>query len=213
MNKIQTAGLSALILSFTTSAFAHHPMGGKTPSNAMEGLLSGIGHPIIGVDHLAFIVAVGIAAVLVGSRFLSPLAFIIATLAGTALHLASVSLPVVEVAIAVSLVVLGAVVFMGRKIPATALAALFTVAGLFHGFAYGEAIFGAESTPLVTYLVGFGVTQYLIAIIAGSTVVTLMGKAQEWSANTPARIAGGIVAGAGALLVSEHALVALNLAG
>ena len=38
-------------------AIAHHPMGGNTPSTLWEGLLSGVGHPIIGFDHLAFIVA------------------------------------------------------------------------------------------------------------------------------------------------------------
>ena len=213
MNRFTFAGFAALAATFSTSAFAHHPMDGKTPETFSQGLLSGIGHPIIGVDHLAFVVAVGIAAALAGSRFLSPLAFIVATLAGTALHLASVTLPAVELMIALSLVVLGAVVFMGKKLPTAALAAVFAVAGLFHGFAYGEAIFGAETTPLVAYLAGFGLTQYAIAVIAGSGIVMMMGKAQEWSANIPARVAGGVVAGAGALLVSEHALAALNLAG
>ena len=112
-----------------------------------------------------------------------------------------------------SLVVLGAVVFLGKKLPTAAVAAIFAVAGLFHGFAYGEAIFGAESTPLIAYLAGFGLTQYAIAVLAGTGVVMMLGKAQEWSANIPARVAGGVVAGAGAMLVSEHALAALNLAG
>ena len=210
MKKLSLAGLFALV---STSSFAHHPMGGATPSTFGEGLLSGVGHPIIGVDHLAFVVAVGIAAALAGSRFLSPLAFIAATIAGTAIHLMAIGLPAVEFLIAASLVVLGAVVFMGRKMPVAALAAIFAVAGLFHGFAYGEAIFGAEATPMFAYLVGFGLTQYAIAVAAGTAVVVMMGKAQEWSQNVPARVAGGIVAGAGALLVSEHALAALNLAG
>ncbi len=213
MNKFSFTSVVALATVFSTSALAHHPMGGETPATFSQGLLSGIGHPIIGFDHLAFIVAVGIAAVLIGSRFLSPLAFIAATLAGTALHLASVSLPAVELMVALSLVVLGVVVFMGRKLPIAAVAGIFAVAGLFHGFAYGEAIFGAEATPLFAYLLGFGATQYAIAVIAGSAIVVMMGKAQEWSANIPARVAGGVVAGAGALLVSEHALAALNLAG
>ena len=213
MKRISRFSVASFAAIFSTSAFAHHPMGGETPVTFAQGLLSGIGHPVIGVDHLAFVIAVGIAAALIGSRFVSPLAFIIATLAGTALHLGSVSLPAVELMIALSLVVLGAVVLMGRSMPVAAVAGIFAIAGLFHGFAYGEAIFGAEATPLVAYLLGFGVTQYLIAIAAGSSVVLLLGKAQEWSANVPARIAGGMVAGAGAMLVSEHALAALNFAG
>ncbi len=213
MRKFSTASLAGLFSLFAGSAFAHHPMGGQTPSNFYEGLLSGVGHPIIGVDHLAFVVAVGIAAALAGSRFLSPLAFILATIAGTAVHLGAISLPAVEFMIALSLVVLGAVIFFGHKIPTAAIAGLFAVAGLFHGFAYGEAIFGAETTPLFAYLLGFGLTQYAIAVVAGTLVVELMGKARAWTENVPARIAGGAVAGAGALLVSEHALAALNLAG
>ena len=48
--------------------------------------------------------------------------------------------------------------------PATLLAA---VAGLFHGWAYGAAVVGAEATPLLAYLAGFGVTQLLIAVVVG----------------------------------------------
>ena len=213
MKKLSFAGLFALASTLSTAALAHHPMADKTPTNIAEGLLSGIGHPIIGVDHLAFVVAVGIAAALAGSRFISPLAFVIATVAGTAINVMSIGLPAVEFMIAASLVVLGAVVFIGRKMPVVALAGIFVVAGLFHGFAYGEAIFGAEATPMFAYLIGFGLTQYAIAIAAGTAVVVSMGKAQEWSQNVPARITGGIVAGAGAPLVSKHALAALNLVG
>ncbi len=58
-----------LILSFLISlasllllmepAIAHHPFGGETPSNFVEGFLSGLGHPIIGLDHFTFVVASG----------------------------------------------------------------------------------------------------------------------------------------------------------
>ena len=34
-------------------------MDGALPPTFMEGLLSGLGHPLIGVDHAAFIVATG----------------------------------------------------------------------------------------------------------------------------------------------------------
>jgi urease accessory protein len=80
------------------------------------------------------------------------------------------------------------------------------VAGLFHGHAYGEAIFGAEATPVVAYLAGFGLTQYGIAIVAGTAIVTVLGKANDLIANVPARIGGGMVAGAGLLLVGEKAI-------
>jgi len=53
--------LTALVLS-ANKAFAHHIMGGRTPATFSEGMLSGLGHPIIGLDHFAAVVAVGCIA-------------------------------------------------------------------------------------------------------------------------------------------------------
>ena len=91
ISRISTASLTLALSALP--AFAHHPMGGATPSTMSEGLLSGIGHPIIGLDHLAFVVAMGVAAFLIGSRFLLPLFFILATIVGTGLHLQAINLP------------------------------------------------------------------------------------------------------------------------
>lgn len=200
-------GLSALVIA--TPALAHHPMGGETPGTIMDGLLSGIGHPIIGLDHLAFVVAVGIAAALTPHRFVLPLAFIVATVAGTLIHLAAVSLPFPEAVIALSVAAIGFVILSGRDVGPLVLGGLFAVAGLFHGFAYGEAVFGAETTPVLVYLAGFAVTQYLIAIAAGHVVVEMIGKGLKGAQNTPARLSGAMVAGAGCLIVGEQAIAAM----
>ena len=40
-------------LAMAGSAAAHHPTGGRMPANVLDGFLSGIGHPVIGPDHLA----------------------------------------------------------------------------------------------------------------------------------------------------------------
>ena len=186
-------------------ALAHHPMGGATPSTLAQGLLSGIGHPIIGLDHLAFVIAVGIAAALLGSRFLLPLAFIGATILGTLVHLAALGLPAVEAVIAASVALVGLLLCMDRRPPLAVFAGLFALAGLFHGHAYGEAVFGAETTPVLAYLVGFAATQYAIAVLAGWAVVR---GARGFAADVPARVAGGMVAGAGLLLVGERAITA-----
>ena len=42
--------------------FAHHPTGGNTPDTFSSGLLSGLAHPIIGIDHLIFLILLGILA-------------------------------------------------------------------------------------------------------------------------------------------------------
>jgi len=184
------------------AALAHHPMGATTPDTLGQGLLSGLGHPIIGIDHLAFIVAVGIAAAFTPRAWLSPLAFVTATLVGCLLLLGGVVLPIAEFVISASVIVVGAAILSGRAIPASVYAALFAVAGLFHGFAYGESIVGAETTPLLAYLVGFVTVQYAIALGAAYAVRALVqaepGRAGGglWQAVGP-RLAGAVVAGVG----------------
>ena len=183
-------------LVIATPAWAHHPMGGETPSNVAEGLLSGIGHPILGLDHLAFVLAVGIAAALAGRRFVLPLAFVAATVAGTLVHLAAIGLPAAEWVIAASVAAIGLALASGRDLATPPWAVLFAVAGLFHGFAYGEAVFGAEATPVLAYLAGFGLTQFTIAVAAGFAVTGGVSR----------RVAGGMVAGAGLLIVGEKTI-------
>src|SRR6185436_5259329 len=84
-----------LVLSVATAvpAEAHHVMGGRTPSTFLEGLLSGLAHPVIGLDHLAFIVAVGVAVGVAGLNLIIPALFIAASAAGVALHVRGIALP------------------------------------------------------------------------------------------------------------------------
>ncbi len=206
MRNFYRIGAVALASSFATSALAHHPMDGETPATMMQGLLSGIGHPVLGLDHLAFVIAVGIAAVALGSRFVLPLLFIAATLLGTGLHLMAINLPMVELVISLSVAAVGVLLIAARPAPLAIFAVLFAVAGLFHGHAYGEAIFGAETTPVVAYLAGFGMTQFAISVLAGTAIFAGLGKARAFAENIPARVAGGMVAGAGFMLVGEKVI-------
>ena len=99
----------------------------------------------------------------------------------------------------------------GRAFGTPAFMAVFAVAGLFHGHTYGEAIFGAEATPLAAYLVGFGAVQWAIAAGAGLALGrgSRIGTGMEHGA---ARLTGAMVAGAGVLLVSDHVLAGLGWA-
>jgi urease accessory protein len=159
--------LLALTLAATlaaTPALAHHPMGGMTPATFMQGLLSGLGHPVIGLDHLAALVGVG----LVSSRFARgltlPAFWLVAMAAGIGLHLASADLPHAELLVALSVVIIGIAATVRTTLPYTAIAALFAIGGAVHGYALGESIVGAESTPLVAYLVGLVVVQTALTI-------------------------------------------------
>jgi urease accessory protein len=159
--------LLALTLAATlaaTPALAHHPMGGMTPATFMQGLLSGLGHPVIGLDHLAALIGVG----LVSSRFARGLAlpafWLVAMAAGVGLHLASADLPHAELLVALSVVIIGIAATVRTTLPYAAIAALFAVGGAVHGYALGESIVGAESTPLVAYLIGLVVVQTALTI-------------------------------------------------
>lgn len=188
-----TAGL---LLVASSPVFAHHPMGGMTPQTFSQGLLSGLGHPIIGLDHFAFlVVAMLLASVLKGAaRYLAPLAFVGATVAGTVLHLGAANIPMSETLVALS-VVIGGVLALTRRHPgAFVLSAIFAVSGILHGYAYGESIIGAETTPLLAYLAGLSVLQY--ALIVGG----VLGLDKLASKSGKARLAAARVGSAAAVL-------------
>ena len=144
-------------------AYAHHSMGGNVPSNFFEGFLSGLAHPLIGLDHFAFVIAIGLLAVGQVQGALIPAGFVLAAMVGTGIHLLSVDLPATEIIIAVSAIAFGAMLVKQNKPNWILQIVLGAIAGLFHGYAYGEAIIGAGMTPLFAYLLGFTLIQYGVA--------------------------------------------------
>jgi urease accessory protein len=156
--------LASAFLLAATPASAHHVMGGKMPSTFVEGLLSGLGHPVIGPDHLAFMVAVGVIVGAGGLNLVLPLAFVAAMAVGVAVHVASLNIPAAEMMVALSVLLAGFLIARGRALPLLAWASLFAAAGLFHGYAFGESIFGAETSPLGAYLLGLAAIQAAITI-------------------------------------------------
>lgn len=196
------AGL--LVVGLVEPAMAHHVMGGGLPATFADGFLSGLGHPIIGLDHFAFVVAVGLAAITLPRRYWLPLAFIGATVVGVVVHLAALDLPAAEIVIALSVATVGALLISGKTVPTGLWLGLFAFAGLFHGYAYGESIVGAEPTPLLAYVGGFALIQYAIAVGAMLLVDRVLKAAAAPSLST--RIAGGIVTGVGLVFLSEALL-------
>jgi urease accessory protein len=175
-------------------AFAHHMMGGRTPATFMEGFLSGLGHPVIGLDHLAFLVAVGIAVGAGGLNLLMPVAFVVAMALGVLLHVQAVALPGAEVIVAVSVLLAGILLALGRPLPVLAWGVLFVVAGLFHGYSLGESIYGADRSALGAYLIG------LVAIQSALTVgVAIVARRFDTRlASLAPRLVGALILGIGA---------------
>jgi urease accessory protein len=192
---------TSMVLTMTSAAKAHHPLGGMTPTSFTEGFLSGIGHPVIGFDHLAFVIAVGLIAAFHRNRVLMPAAFVAGTVGGSALTLAAVTLPLAELVITGSVIVAGAVAMRGRMTDLRLAGGLAAAAGLFHGWAYGTTVVGAEPTPILAYLAGFGLVQMMIAIGVAMLVHNVW-KAFDAEALQP-RLAGAIVAGVGVTYMVE----------
>lgn len=144
-------------------AGAHHAVEGRIPSNLWEGLLSGLAHPILGLDHLAFVVAAGLIAALHRRGVLIPIAFAAASLIGTGLHLLSWELRAPELMISLSVLLFG-VLLIARQLRLPIVVVLAAASGIFHGYAYGESIVGAEMTPLWAYLLGLALVQLAVGL-------------------------------------------------
>ena len=87
--------------------------------------------------------------------------------------------------------------------PVSVYTVLFAVAGLYHGSAYAGAIVGAETTPLLAYLIGFGLVQFAIMVAAGWAASRA--RAHVDRAALEPRLAGAVVAGVGLTFLVEHA--------
>ena len=192
--------LAALaLMTVAGPAAAHHPMGGVTPSTFMEGFLSGIGHPVIGVDHLAFIIAIGIAAAFTRGGFGIIAAFIAASTVGVLSHVAELNIPLVEPLVAASVVVAGAALAAGMTSASIGWLILAAIAGLFHGYAFGEAAVGAERTVIGAYLNGLALIQ--IAIAGGAMLLSRRFLLPLGQVSVPTRAAGALVASLGVILL------------
>ena len=199
--------LAAVVFTMSAvPALAHHPLGGLPMETLADGLLSGLGHPLLGFDHLFFVIAVGIAALYTGRTKLATAAYIGAMMLGCLLMGFGLGLPVKELVIGISLLVVGGLLLSGRITGLAPTVGLFAVFGLFHGSAFGDTIAaqeaGAGVAVLAGYLVGLGLLQYGLALLAGFVVHTLL-KATE-AHHIHARLAGAVVAGVGTFLTLEN---------
>ncbi len=150
-------------LAVPTVALAHHAMDGELPSTFWGGALSGLAHPVIGLDHLAMVLLVGAMCGVLRWGMAPAAAFVAASVVGCLLHVQRVSIPMAELVIASSVLAAGLFAW-SRIVPSRGVATtVLGVLGAFHGYAYGESIVGAEPSPLLAYLFGFCAIQLALA--------------------------------------------------
>ncbi len=128
------------------SASAHIGVESHSHSSFIAGFL----HPLLGMDHLAAMVAVGLWSALsarrAGRELLSgPVGFAAMLLAGAVLGLQGVALPAVEPMIAVSLLATGLLVVSRLRVPGLMAALSVGVFAVFHGVAHGVELAGSHS--------------------------------------------------------------------
>ena len=153
----QAAFAALALLLIASPAFAHHPfgMGDSGALTPWQGLLSGLGHPLLGPDHLLFLLALGFVGLQRPLRWVLPLLAI--GLGGSLLSqfipLPDAVAPWAEALVSLSLAVEGLIAL--SMAPAAWLLPLF---GL-HGFLLGSTIVGAEPSPLLSYFLGLLLAQ------------------------------------------------------
>lgn len=165
-----------------------HVEGGRA-----EGLLSGLSHPVSGLDHVLAMVAVGLWGAQLGApaMWLLPVTFPVVMAFGGMLGLLGLPLPGVEIGIAVSALVLGLAVSAAWRPPLFAAAVIVGLFAVFHGHAHGTELPAGASGLL--YSLGFvAATGLLHATGIG------IGLIHRWErGKSILRAVGAVVAAAG----------------
>src|SRR5215475_7242971 len=158
------------------------------PTNLLEGLLSGITHPALGLDHLTFMVVIGLVAALANTSLLVIGCFVAASLVGIVVHAANFDFAYSEQLVAISVILAGLLLLTGYGSKRSIWLPFALLAGLVHGYAFGETILGANLDVLVAITV---------AIMLVISKVLKVSDAQS----IPVRAAGGVFAMIGIYLL------------
>jgi urease accessory protein len=177
-----------------TAAVAHVGVG------STSGFAHGFMHPLSGLDHQLAMILVGLFAYQLGGRalWLVPLTFVSVMALGGFLGVIGVPIPFVEVGIALSVVVLGAIVAIGVRAPLAVAMGAVGLFAIFHGHAHGSEM------PLdalgLEYGVGFMLATAVLHAV-GIGIGFLIGMSSKTFGNNVYRVAGGLASMAGVALL------------
>lgn len=152
-------GLAAPALLLAAPAQAHHAMEIlQLPVNPLSGLLSGLAHPVIGPDHLVFLLALSLVGLRARAGWM--LALLAVGLLGSGLGLLLPGLPGAELLVALSLAA-EALVVLGQ-LPVVVLLPAMAL----HGYVLSGAVLGWSAMPVGFYLLGLLLSQGLLLLLA-----------------------------------------------
>ena len=166
------------------------------------GILSGFLHPILGLDHLLAMVAVGFLSAQMGGRAIwtVPVAFVGVMLIGGVMGILGVPVPFVEYGITGSVLLLGIAILANRGIPEWLAITVVGIFSFFHGHAHGTEL--PELTETVGLIIAY-VAGFLIATAGLHVIGALIGimADRSKSGQMVMRATGGIIAAVGVFLV------------
>jgi urease accessory protein len=188
----KTSILAALALCtlWPSVAFAH-------PEHDQLGFSGGLTHPLLGLDHLAAMAAIGLVAARYGrAAWILPVAFISCAAIGALSGLANPS-AAVETGVALSVIGIGAWVVFGARLPVVTALAVTGASGFMHGWAHGGEL--SSQSASLWFLAGALVTTALLhamGMLTGLGFNALNARQQKltWAAAGGAVMAAGFVA-------------------
>jgi len=184
---VRGLALSLAMACATAPAMAH------SGSGAAGGFAAGFVHPILGWDHVIAMVAVGLWGAFLGrpAIWVLPVVFPLVMAFGGVLGVVGVALPGVEIGIAVSAIVLGAMVALAARLPLWVAAVIVGAFAIFHGHAHGAEL-PVAANPLA-YSLGFVLATGLLHL-AGIA----FGLVVRWpTGKLVLRVGGAAIAAAG----------------
>ena len=164
----------------SSPAIAHYPLDGMAMTTFWHGFLSGVAHPVLGIDHLVFILTIGVSAVFASGKMKMAACALVGVFAGVALTIAGIAIPGVETLIAISLIVLGGIVLASAFVNSasdrfsffvTLLPVAVSVFSVLHGSVYARVLVEQKS------LVFSVVAGFVLALPVIYTLLLLLGNA------------------------------------
>jgi len=154
------------VLSVAAAALAIAvPAAAHTGTGLAGGFASGFLHPFSGFDHLLAMVSVGLWGAFLGRPLIVALPVIFPTVMalGGVLGIAGVSLPPVELGIAMSVLVLGAMIAGAVRAPIWLASLIVAIFAIFHGYAHGKELPSAADP--VGYSAGFVLATGMLHVV------------------------------------------------
>jgi urease accessory protein len=197
MTKVHPPAAVASLVLLGLAILLPMPAEAHTGLGHIGGFASGFLHPILGYDHVLAMVAVGIWGAFLGMPmvWVLPVTFPLVMAFSGMLGGLGVPIPGIEPGIALSVVVLGAMIALAVRPPLGVAAVIVAFWAVFHGYAHGAEL--PEAADPFAYGIGFVLATGLLHLL-GIGIGTL----SRFPIGVPIlRIAGAVIGSVGIWLL------------